>query len=77
MGETEADCATAVAGLHAMHVQVDVVSQPIDVLRFDKGHVVSAGCAQGVTRVNKVGSPSCNPVGCSREEHEVRCECRR
>ena len=49
MGETEADCATAVAGLHAMHVQVDVVSQPIDVLRFDKGHV-------GVVATEKVAA---------------------
>ena len=42
MGEVAADCAAAVAGLHAIHVQVDVVSQPIDVLRLDRCVVVVA-----------------------------------
>jgi len=31
MGELQADCATAVAGLHAIHAQVNVSAQPIDV----------------------------------------------
>ena len=38
----ETDCAAAVAGLHAIHVQVDVISQPIDVLRCDRLVVVVA-----------------------------------
>ena len=89
MGEVEAACATAVAGLHAIHVQVDVVSQPIDVLRFDRLVVVVATekvaaytlslppavPKASLTSVNKVGSPSYNPSGCNRGGHEVRCEC--
>ena len=37
MGELQADCATAVAGLHAVHAQVNVSAQPIDVHKLD-GH---------------------------------------
>ena len=37
MGELQADCATAVAGLHAIHAQVNVSAQPIDVHKLD-GH---------------------------------------
>ena len=42
MGELQADCAAAVAGLHAIHAQVNVTAQPIDVCRVESTVFVAA-----------------------------------
>jgi len=38
----QADCAAAVAGLHAIHAQVNVSAQPIDVCRLERQYFVIA-----------------------------------
>ena len=42
MGEIQADCATAVAGLQVIHAQVNVSAQPIDMCRFEGQYFVIA-----------------------------------
>ena len=42
MGEVQADCAAAVAGVHANHAQLNVSAQPIDVCRLGQQYFVIA-----------------------------------
>ena len=52
MGEFAADCAAAVAGLHAIHAQVDVASQPIGVWKVDRIVFVAANCKVAASTIS-------------------------